>query len=76
MCEALEEFLRVMREEDREVEKQEENKVDPLTTATQVSDVSSNCYKRPSSTQHHSMSSKLNCPVLAAQEIIHIHSGF
>lgn len=75
MCQALEEFLRVMAEEERELKKQEEEeKVDALNS-TQASDASSNCYKRPSTTQHHSMSSKLKHTPLAAQEIIAIHFG-
>ncbi|KAI9121528.1 hypothetical protein K1719_008561 [Acacia pycnantha] len=72
MCQALEEFLKVMAE-DRELHKQEE-KVD--VALTQVPDVSTNMFNRSSTsttTQHHSMS--LKHPPLAAKDIIAIQSG-
>ncbi|XP_028761161.1 LOW QUALITY PROTEIN: nudix hydrolase 12, mitochondrial-like [Neltuma alba] len=71
MCEALEEFLKVITE-DRELQEQEE-KVDP--SLIQVPDVPTNMFIRPSTitTQHRTMS--LKHPPLAAKDIIAIHFG-
>ncbi|RDX80806.1 Nudix hydrolase 12, mitochondrial, partial [Mucuna pruriens] len=72
MCKALEGFLRVMAE-DRKLKK-EENNVDSSSISvlyvSESQNMSSKCYKRTSTTQHHSMSSRTNKILAhASQEI-------
>ncbi|KAK7290578.1 hypothetical protein RIF29_05101 [Crotalaria pallida] len=77
MCNALKEFLRVM-EEDMNLKNQDENVDPPSTTVADVSEcqsMSSNCFKRSSTMQHHSMPSKANLMSHASHEIA-IHFGY
>jgi len=71
MSKALEVFLIVMAE-DRKL-KNEENNVD--SSSMSVLDVSTKCYKRTTSTQHHSISSRTNILSHSSQEIA-IHLGY
>ncbi|KAK7364769.1 hypothetical protein VNO80_13511 [Phaseolus coccineus] len=77
MCKALEVFLRVM-EEDGKLKK-EENSVDSSSMSViDVSEsqiVSSKCYKRTTTAQHHSILSRANILSHASQEIA-IHLGY
>ncbi|CAL5193041.1 unnamed protein product [Lathyrus oleraceus] len=78
MCNALEEFTKVMAE-DTMLRKQDKNVVDlPSVISTDASEcqsVSPNCYKRSSNMQHHGVPSKANLLQRASQEIA-IHFGY
>ncbi|ESW23700.1 hypothetical protein PHAVU_004G069000 [Phaseolus vulgaris] len=71
MCKALEVFLRVMAEEGKL--KKEENNVDcssmSVLDVSESQNVSSKCYKRITTTQHHGISSRANILSHASQEI-------
>lgn len=70
MCNALKEFTRVM-EEDTKLEKQDENVDPPSVLVTDVSE----CYKRSSNKQHHSVPSKANLLQRTSPEIA-IHFSY
>jgi len=77
MCNALEVFLRVMAEDGKL--KKEENNVDSssmsVVDVSESQNVSSKCYQRTTTTQHHSISSRANILSHASQEIA-IHLGY
>ena len=80
MCNALEAFLRVM-EEDRKVDEKQEQNTELEQPSIMVADVSEcqtmspNCYKRSSTMQHHGMPPSVNLLSRATQEIA-IHFGY
>ncbi|RDX72000.1 Nudix hydrolase 12, mitochondrial [Mucuna pruriens] len=74
MCNALEVFLRVM-EEDRKLEKQDQNDDPVVADVPECQSMSPNCYKRSSTMQHHGMPPKANLMSRASHEIA-IHFGY
>lgn len=78
MCNALEAFLRVMAE-DRKPENQDQNvELEPPSIVEDMSEcqsMSPNCYKRSSTMQHHGMPPKANLLSRATREIA-IHFGY
>lgn len=77
MCKALEVFISVMAE-DIKLRNEEDNVDSSSISVLHVSEsqyVSSKCYKRTTSKQHHSISSRTNILSHASQEIA-IHLGY